>query len=131
MQASDVMNPIKLYLLIGLAGAIGALSRYGLTQLMSWWLGRGFPYGTLMVNVLGSLLLGMIYAGLQQQLLTEQWRLILGIGFLGALTTFSSFSLDTLLLIQQQQWLKAGLNIGLNLLLSLVAVFLGYRLLSR
>lgn len=89
-------------------------------------LGRGFPYATLLVNVCGSFMMGVLYAAIQQEYsIIVPWRTLLGIGFLGALTTFSTFSLDTLLLLQQGDWFKASVNVILNVFVCIFVAWLG------
>lgn len=120
------MNTATIYIFIALGGATGACLRYFLSQLMLQWFGKGFPFGTLLVNVVGSFLLGFLYSLLEHgQLESALWRTTIGIGFLGALTTFSTFSVDTLMLFQQGLWLKAALNVTLNILCCLFAAWLG------
>ncbi|MGL4859516.1 MAG: fluoride efflux transporter CrcB [Enterobacteriaceae bacterium] len=119
-------------LAVALGGAAGSLGRYLLSAWCNRWLGNSFPYGTLMVNVLGCFIMGMVMALLLQQSLSAPWwRPLIAVGFLGGLTTFSAFSMETLLLFTQGEWPRALLNIVLNLLLSLLAVTLGYLLLHR
>ncbi|MCC2615755.1 fluoride efflux transporter CrcB [Aestuariibacter halophilus] len=118
-----------IYSFIALGGALGACLRFFLSQLMLQWFGKGFPFGTLLVNIIGSFLLGLLYALIEQgQLEIVVWRTTIGIGFLGALTTFSTFSVDTLLLFQQGQWLRGGLNIALNLFCCILAAWMGTQL---
>jgi fluoride exporter len=111
---------------IAICGALGCLARY----LVSGWtyelLGRGLPYGTLAVNILGSLLLGLIMEGsLRSTLLSPALRVGLSVGFLGGFTTFSTFSYETFRLIEDGSLWQAGTNILLNLLICLVGVWLG------
>ena len=111
---------------IMLGGAVGAALRYltaaGITQLF----GRSFPYGTLTVNVLGSFLIGVLAIYFSQRTMLDTLLAKgLMVGVLGAFTTFSSFSLDNLQLIEQGQWLAFAVNVILNVALCLLAVYLG------
>ncbi len=120
------MHTVSMYIFIAIGGATGACLRYFLSQLMLQWFGKGFPFGTLLVNIVGSFFLGFLYALLEHgQLESALWRTTIGIGFLGALTTFSTFSVDTLMLFQQGLWFKAALNVTLNILCCLFAAWLG------
>jgi CrcB protein len=120
------MPTATMYIFIALGGATGACLRYFLSQLMLQWFGKGFPFGTLLVNIVGSFFLGFLYSLLEHgQLEAALWRTTIGIGFLGALTTFSTFSVDTLMLFQQGLWFKAALNVTLNILCCLFAAWLG------
>ncbi|MFP4611646.1 MAG: fluoride efflux transporter CrcB [Thiohalophilus sp.] len=113
-------------LAIAVGGAIGSVLRFTLSGGVHQWLGRDFPYGTLSVNVLGSLLMGFLYIVLLERAsLGPEWRALLLIGLLGAFTTFSTFSLETLNLIESGALLKAGLNILLSVTLCLFAAWLG------
>jgi CrcB protein len=107
-------------------GALGALARYGVQHLVQQlWSGR-FPMGILVANTLGSLLVGLLFVLLSEKgVLAASWRPFLIIGLLGAFTTFSTFSLDTIHLLGEGQWLLAIANISLNLGLGLVAVSTG------
>ncbi|TNY74463.1 fluoride efflux transporter CrcB, partial [Vibrio parahaemolyticus] len=115
---------------IALGGAIGACSRYLVSEFCILLFGRGFPYGTLTVNVVGSFIMGLLIAAFESEILaTEPWRQVIGLGFLGALTTFSTFSMDNVLLMQQGAFFKMGLNILLNVVLSISAAWIGFQLL--
>ncbi|HAS6798326.1 fluoride efflux transporter CrcB [Vibrio parahaemolyticus] len=117
---------------IALGGAIGACSRYLVSEFCVLLFGRGFPYGTLTVNVVGSFIMGLLIAAFESEILaTEPWRQVIGLGFLGALTTFSTFSMDNVLLMQQGAFFKMGLNILLNVVLSISAAWIGFQLLIR
>ena len=97
---------------IAAGGATGALMRYWLSNGVYALLGRGFPYGTLTVNVTGSLLMGFIYVFMIERMdISVEWRAGLMIGLLGAFTTFSTFSIETLNLIESGEQLKAAMNI--------------------
>ncbi|WP_319535805.1 fluoride efflux transporter CrcB [uncultured Vibrio sp.] len=124
----------QLYILgfIAAGGAFGACSRYLISELCVLLLGRGFPYGTLTVNVIGSFVMGLLIAAFENEMLaTDPWRQIIGLGFLGALTTFSTFSMDNVLLMQQGAFFKMGLNILLNVTLSISAAWIGFQLMMR
>ncbi len=112
-------------LAVGSGGFVGAILRYLLSKGVHQWLGHGFPYGTLAVNVIGSFILGICIAFFRQSSSPEGLQLFLTTGMMGALTTFSTFSVETLLLIQEGNFYKAVVNVGLNLLLCLVGSFLG------
>lgn len=126
------MNQFYVLASIGLGGAFGACSRYLVSELCAILLGRGFPYGTLTVNIVGSFIMGLLVAAFETELLaTEPWRQIIGLGFLGALTTFSTFSMDNVTMIQQGAIMKMGLNVMLNVVLSISATWVGFQLLTR
>ena len=113
-------------LAIAAGGAVGAVLRFWLSTAVHAGLGRGFPYGTLAVNVLGSLLMGLLYALLLERMdVGPEVRAALLIGVLGAFTTFSTFSIETLNLIEQADYLKAVLNTLLSVLLCLLAAWGG------
>ncbi|GAM78795.1 crcB protein [Vibrio ishigakensis] len=114
---------------IAIGGALGACSRYLISELCVLLLGRGFPYGTLTVNVVGSFIMGMLVALFENEVIvTDPWRQIIGLGFLGALTTFSTFSMDNVLMFQQGAYWKAGLNIALNVTLSISACLIAFQM---
>lgn len=120
---------MKTLLFIALGGATGAVLRFVITDLMVRLLGRSFPFGILTVNLIGSLLMGVIFILVQQQVLSaHSWRPFIMVGMLGALTTFSSFSLDTVLLLEHGQWFKAGLNVCLNVVCCMIFTFLGMQI---
>lgn len=120
------MAGMQTILLIASGGAIGALLRYGVANAAHAWLGRSFPWGTLTVNVLGSLLIGLLYVLLVERLaLGPEWRAALLIGVLGAFTTFSAFSLETLTLLEEGGLAPALANIGASVFLCLLACFIG------
>ena len=116
-------------ILVAIAGAAGSLSRWGIGRLAVRLFGPGFPYGTLIVNVVGCFLIGLImHVALASDKLSPTARLTLTVGFLGALTTFSSFSYETVVLMDQARWTAAGVNIAANLVTGLTATFAGLAL---
>jgi CrcB protein len=119
-------------LIIAGGGALGSVSRYWMTQWVQNWMGQGFPYGTLVVNVIGCLLAGLVYGALQRGPEASQaWNALLIVGFLGAFTTFSAFSLATLDLLQRGEMVAGIANVLLSVLLSLAACGLGLWLTGR
>ncbi len=113
-------------LAVAAGGAVGAVLRYGLSTGLHSWLGRSFPVGTLSVNVIGSLLIGLSYVLLVERMaVAAEWRAALMIGVLGAFTTFSAFSLETLQLLDESGAGAALLNILLNVTLCLAACWIG------
>ena len=113
-------------LYIGLFGAFGCVSRY----LMSGWVysaaGNALPYGTLVVNLTGSFLLGLIMEASQHStLLSPELRIGITVGFMGGFTTFSTFSLETVRLLEEGSFGSAGANILLNVLVCILAALLG------
>lgn len=110
-------------------GALGALGRFYVSNGVYRLLGRDFPWGTLTVNMIGSFLMGLLFVLFIQRLSTgPELRSAVLIGFLGAFTTFSTFSLETLNLIEQTAYARALLNMGLSVLVCLVACWLGVAL---
>ena len=116
---------LGLLLSIGAGGFIGAILRFSI----STWVGKAttsaFPWGTLSVNILGSFLIGFLFLYFQQVNLSIYQKSLFITGLLGALTTFSTFSLDTVLLMQEALFVKAFSNVLLNVALSLGATMLG------
>ena len=113
-------------LAIAAGGATGALLRYWVSTGIYSLMGRGFPYGTLVVNVVGSAFMGLLYVLLLERMTgSPELRAALLIGLLGSFTTFSTFSIETLNLIEQADYLKAGLNILLSVVACIGAAWLG------
>jgi len=115
-----------MWLYIAIGGAFGAVSRYGVTLGAARLGATGFPYATLTVNVIGSFLIGLFVAWLGGRTeINPALRPLIQVGFLGALTTFSTFSLDALILIEQGRFAQAGLYIAASVLVCLAACFIG------
>jgi CrcB protein len=120
--------PFQLYLMVALGGALGTFGRYAISGLVATHFGEVFPFGTLVVNVVGSFIIGFFGT-----LTAPDGRLFVGpsarqmvmTGFCGGFTTFSSFSLQTLNLMQDGEWLYAGWNVIGSVTLCLVFVWLG------
>ena len=111
---------------IAAGGATGALMRYWMSNGIYALLGRGFPYGTLTVNIVGSLIMGFLYVFMIERMdVSAEWRAALMIGLLGAFTTFSTFSIETLNLLESGEQLKAALNVILSVTLCLLGCWLG------
>jgi len=111
---------------IAAGGATGALLRYWMSNGIYAFFGRGCPYGTLTVNVVGSLLMGFCYVFMIERMdVSVEWRAALMIGLLGAFTTFSTFSIETLNLLESGEQLKAALNILLSVTLCIIGCWLG------
>lgn len=118
----------KLFL-IGTAGGAGALARYGFVALVQRWLGVGIPLGTLCVNVLGCLLAGFAWAWLERiHAFNSDLRVVILVGFFGAFTTFSTFALETIVLLRSNHWWGALGNILMHNLLGIFALVLGIML---
>lgn len=114
---------------IFLGGGLGSLARFGASGLVARHFGETFPWGTLLVNVSGSFIIGLFATVTSPDgrwLATPGFRQFFMIGICGGYTTFSSFSLQTLSLAEDGQWFKAGANALLSVVLCLVAVWLGH-----
>lgn len=114
-------------IVVALGGACGAVTRFLVSSGLYQWLGRDFPYGTLVVNVIGSFLIGLLTEALILHRISigMEYRSAILVGFIGAFTTFSTFSLETFYLLEQGNFSKAGLNIALSVGGCLFAVWLG------
>ncbi|WP_459863272.1 fluoride efflux transporter CrcB [Endothiovibrio diazotrophicus] len=113
-------------LAIAAGGAVGAVGRFWVSTAVYGWLGRNFPWGTLAVNVAGSLAMGFLYVLLVDRMAgPAEVRAALTVGLLGAFTTFSTFSLETLNLIEAGEPLKAGINVLVSVALCITAAGLG------
>ena len=116
-------------LLLALAGAFGALARYGLAGIVQKRLGVEFPWGTFAVNILGTFLFGLIWSLAEERaFLSAEIRTIILTGFMGAFTTFSTFMFESGALLRDGEWLQCGANILGQVVVGLAALFLGLAL---
>ena len=107
-------------------GALGCLARYSLSGRIYSWLGRGFPYGTFAVNIIGAFSIGFVMEfSLRSTLVSQELRIGLTIGFMGGLTTFSTFSYETFKLLEDGQFLLALSNVLLSVVVCLLLTWLG------
>ena len=113
-------------LFVALGGTFGALARFGVGHWLSSLRAAHFPFATLLINVSGSLLMGLIYVAIAERtVLHPDWRSILMVGFLGSYTTFSTFSLETVTLLEQGLPVQAFANVGLSVLLCIAGTWAG------
>ena len=114
------------YLWIALGAVVGASARYFLSGQIAKVFSSAFPYGTLIINVSGSTLLGFFLVWASERMLIDaRWRLLIAVGFCGSYTTFSSYAFETFALFEKGQWLLTGANIVASNLLCLVSVLAG------
>jgi CrcB protein len=123
---NDTRDIMKQLLLIAGGGAAGAVLRFWLSGWVYTQMGRDFPYGTLAVNLLGSLLMGVCFVlFLERMTVGDEWRALIVVGLLGAFTTFSTFSIETLNLLEDGELLKALANAFLSVVLCIAATWVG------
>lgn len=116
----------KAYLWISIGALLGANLRYFLTRIITRYSDAAFPYGTLIINVTGSLLLGFFLAWTTERVLADPlWKMLVAVGFCGSYTTFSSFAFETMAYFEQGHWVLFAANILTNNVLCLVAVLAG------
>lgn len=114
------------YVMVGVGGLIGAIARFWVASFVGARMGTRFPYGTFIINISGSFLIGFILTILTAKAnLSPNWRYLIPVGFIGAYTTFSTFEFETLRSIQDGQLIIASLNVALSVLLGFVAVWAG------
>jgi len=114
-------------LIVTIGAGLGGGLRYWLSNYIAKVLPIFFPYGTLAVNLLGSIILGILIFGFEERgNLSISMKLFLGVGFCGGLTTFSTFSLETFNLLRNTEFLLAGLNIFTNVIFTLIGIYIGY-----
>ncbi len=125
------MMNLTLFLAVGAGGFLGAIFRFTISSQIQKISGSLFPFGTLGVNILGSFIIGFLFLYFQYINLSIHQKAIFVTGLLGALTTFSTFSWETLFMMQEGLWSKALINIGLNIVLCLGATFTGMMIFKK
>ena len=122
---------LALYCFIAAGGATGACLRYFVTTSVDSLFGKHMPFGTLTVNVVGSFALALLYGFIERHdLSASPYRALIGVGLLGAFTTFSTFSVETLTLLENGLWFKAAANVFLNVGACLIAGWLAIQLMK-
>lgn len=119
---------MKIILAIGSGSFIGGALRYLLSQFVQARYPAAFPYGTFGVNIIGCLLIGVVFAVAERNNLPQEWRLFLATGVLGGFTTFSSFSYETVILLRDGQHFPAAAYIFASIVVGLLATFIGIAL---
>ena len=115
------------YLIVSLGAAIGGGLRYWFSGFVYKFLPSTFPYGTMIINVLGSFVLGIVMFYLnEKEMISHEVRLFLTVGFCGGFTTFSTFSYETINLLKDAQYMGAAINVVLSVVLSLIGIYLAY-----
>ena len=128
----EICNSIKMlrnFLLIGLGGAIGSVLRYTTVLMLGT---KSFPAATFFINILGSFLIGIVIAfSLKNESFAINWKPFFATGLCGGFTTFSAFSLENLQLLQEGKYFTCGMYVIASVLMGVVAVWLGYRLITN
>ena len=120
---------LKNLLLVGLGGGLGSILRYGSSLIIN---SKLFPYATLAVNIIGSFIIGIVFAmSIKEEALSNNWKLFLATGICGGFTTFSAFSLENMGLLQSEKFGMALTYIFLSVGLGILATFLGYLLIIK
>jgi CrcB protein len=114
-------------LIVALGAGLGGGLRYWISNYASKVLPIFFPYGTLAVNILGSIILGILIFGFDERgNVSSSLKLFIGVGFCGGLTTFSTFSFETFSLLKNAEFFLAGINVFLNVMLTLLGIYIGF-----
>jgi len=118
--------------LIAIFGAVGTLARYGLQGVVQIRAGSTFPYGTLLVNLTGCFLLGLIgQFTLNRMVISPDWRVAIAVGFFGGYTTFSSFGWETAKMLEDGEWARATVYVGASVVAGLLLSVAGIRLANQ
>ena len=117
---------IRTILIVGTGGFIGSVLRYLVQYYVEKGMSSSFPLGTLIANIAGSFIIGIVFALAEKgNLLSSEWRVFMAVGLCGGFTTFSAFAYNNFIMIEEQSYMQLLLNIGGNLFLGIVAVYLG------
>ena len=123
---------MKLIWYVAIGSALGGVARFGLSGFIQQRAGPGFPMGTLVINITGSFLLGMLMRyTLQSEIVSPEVRTMLTTGFCGGYTTFSTFTYETAVLLEDGEYSRASLYIGASVLVALLGMFLGFALANQ
>jgi len=128
-NASETINTMMIYIWIAIGGALGSVARFWCSGVVARMVGETFPWGTIIVNVSGSFIIGFAATAMGpdgRMFVGTTARQFVMVGLCGGYTTFSSFSLQTLNLLQDGEWVGAMANIGLSVILCLLAVWAGH-----
>jgi fluoride exporter len=118
--------------LIAVFGAMGTLARYGLQGIVQIRLGSTFPYGTLLVNLSGCFLLGLVgQFTMNRMVISPDWRVAIAVGFFGGYTTFSSFGWETAKLLEEGAWLRASVYVSASVVAGLLLTVAGIRIANK
>ena len=118
--------------LIAIFGALGTLARYGLQGAVQLRMGGAFPYGTLLINLTGCFLLGLIgQFTMNRIVISPDWRIAIAVGFFGGYTTFSSFGWETAKMLEDGEWMRAATYVGASVAAGLLLSVAGIRLANR
>lgn len=121
---------MRILLIVGTGGFIGSITRFLISHFVQVRITTAFPFGTLMVNILGCFFIGILLSLSERGGLNSDWRLFLATGICGGFTTFSAFSNETLVLLREGQWMFAAVYIIISIIAGLAATFSGYSLLK-
>jgi CrcB protein len=116
---------LRTVLLVGTGGFIGSVMRYLLQVFVEKGMSSTFPLGTLIANIAGSFLIGIVFALAEKQIMNAEWRLFMSVGICGGFTTFSAFAFNNFNMIKEHTWNQLLLNVGGNLVLGVFAIYLG------
>ena len=117
---------LKSILIVGLGGFIGTVARFLISRYFQFNIASVFPWGTFIINIVGCLLIGLIYGiSEKSELLSPEIRMFMTVGICGGFTTFSTFSNDAFLLVREQEWIRFALYTSLSVFIGLMSVYLG------